>query len=164
MVAGAAAVTVAAATSNTTTSTITTTRPWSEPPFYFCYYYQLSLIFFYLFQGVASCWIPTDSCRKIGFESKPHWLLCRSGADCLQSSPHDSRHWTQPRQNATGIWLRASSCKVMCHTEVVYLILSATMNILPLFNMVPIFLLNSDWMHIPPYKICNIIFSFHLNT
>lgn len=50
----------------------------------------------------------------------------------------------------------------MCHTEVTYLILSATMNILPLFNMVPIFLVNSDWMHVPPYKICNIIFFFHL--
>ena len=119
---------------------------------------------FYLFQGVASCWIPTDSCWKIGFKSKPLRLLCRSGADCLQSSPHDTRHWTQPRQNATGIWLCASSFTVMCHTEVVCLILSATMNILPLFNMLPIFLLHSDWMHVSPYKICNIIFSFHLNT
>ena len=153
MAAGAAA---AAATTTTTTGT------WSEPPLNFCSNYPLSLVLF-LFQGVASWWIPTDSRRKIGFESKSHRLLCRSGADCLQSSPHDPRHWTQPRQNVTGTWSRAHSCTVICRTEVVYLIVSATMNILPLFNTVPVFIANSDWIHVSAYKICNIIFSFHLN-
>jgi hypothetical protein len=91
-----------------------------------------------LSQGVAPCRVSTDTCWQVCFEPKSSKLLRRSGANRFQSSLHDPRHWTQPRQNVTGMWFRVRSCRLtrcMCNIVSVHEYITFTYNAMLIFTV-----------------------------